>query len=516
MTSTQTVDYESRAGGFRTAFFGHPRGVYLIAAVEVWERFSFYGMRGLLVLFLVAPVAAGGFGWSAGEALTFYGSYIALAYATPIVGGYIADHFTGPRRALIVGAILMSLGHFLMAGPVLFPWLLGVVSGQPLLKYLQDQSALPLGKLVLGSDELNLLQSTLEDAPAAFESISVNMLTLAYQSVGYSFYAATGLIILGTGFFKPNSYALLGRLYADDHPQRENGVFLFQIAVNLGAVFSGLIAGTVGEKFGWHLGFTVAGFGMLIGAVIFVSLQQRYVGSVPHTPPAKLYKTVSSEGTLTATERRRLWVIATMALFSALYWLAAEQYGGLINLYAQQSTDRMVAGFEIPATWFLSLNPFFIVTLTPLAMVLWSGVGRRVTPPGKFAYGFVMTAVGFLLMVLAFEEMAASTDQKSSALWLVGAYLFVTLGELCILSIGTNMVNTYAPLRMIGSVLAFWFLCTALGNYGSGLVGAMTESLPDGVIFAGIAVTCLLAAALLCIGTRWWSTLMHDNEIRTR
>lgn len=500
----------------KKVLFGHPKGVYLIALVEVWERFSFYGMRGLLVLFLTAPAASGGFGWSAGQSLQFYGAYIALAYAAPIIGGYIADQFTGPRRALLIGAALMSAGHFLMAGPAFFPWLIGALSGEPLFQVLHDQSTLALGHVTLSGERLALLQDIIAAAAESGAPVSLDAATSAYLSIGYSFYAATGLIILGTGFFKPSSYALLGRLYKDDDPRRENGVFLFQIAVNLGAVFSGLVAGTLGERFGWHWGFSAAGVGMVIGGLIFALNQKKYVGAVPHTPPARLYKQPVGDRKLTRIEQKRLLGIAILGLFSGLYWLAAEQYGGLINLYAMQSTDRMVGGFEIPATWFQSLNPFFIVTLTPFAMILWAGLGSRVNIPQKFGYGFIMTATGFVLMVLAFREAAAAPDGRSAALWLVGAYLFVTLGELCILSIGTNMVNTYAPLRMIGLALAFWFLCIALGNYGSGLVGALTENVSNGAIFTGIAISCFAAAALLFIGARWWPALMHEGEIRTR
>lgn len=509
MARAAAPDFPQRID-LRSVFLGHPKGVYVIASVEVWERFSFYGMRALLVLYLTAAVSNHGFGWSAGEALRFYGSYIALAYASPILGGFIADRYTGPRRALMIGSILMIIGHFLMTGPALVPWLIGVMNDAPVAALLYGQDAVPLGRLALTPQSVAGLRALASEAG----DISVNAIQAAYLSTGYTFYLATGLIVLGTGFFKPSSYALLGRLYADTDARRENGVFLFQIAVNLGAVLAGIIAGGIGEVYGWHYGFSVAGLGMLVGALIFVLFQNSHLGSVPHTPPARLYVEPGEKIDLSKTERSRLVIIAIMGMFSALYWLAAEQYGGLINLYAQNSTDRVVLGFEIPATWFQSLNAFFIVTLTPFAMVLWSTKGRHLSPPQKFAIGFIMTAIGFALMVLAFEEAAAAIDQRSSALWLVGAYLFVTLGELCILSIGANMVNTYAPLRMIGLVLAFWFLCTALGNYGSGLVGTLTETIPDGTIFSGIAFACLIASAMLFTGARWWSRFMNDAEIR--
>ena len=207
-------------------------------------------------------------------------------------------------------------------------------------------------------------------------------------------------------------------------------------------------------------------------------------------------------------------LIAVMGVFSGLYWLAAEQSGGSINIYALQSTDRDVFGFEIPATWFQSLNPFFVVLLTPLAMIVWHRLGTRVNQAQKFGIGFIFTAVGFFLMTGAFLQAASAPDGKSAALWLVGAYLFVTLGELCINSVGLNLVNTYAPMRMIGSVLAFWFLCTAIANYGSGLVGALTETIPDGAVFAGIAVVCLTASAALFVGSIWWSSFIHEGEGR--
>lgn len=515
MTQTEAAAGK-REWSYTQAFSGHPRGVYLIAVVEVWERFSFYGMRSLLVLFLIAPAATGGFGWSTGEALRFYGAYIALAYLAPIIGGYVADHYLGPRKALVWGAMLMCAGHFLMTGPVLFPWLIGAASGAPLLHYLHAEPGLTFGALTVTQDAGASLDVIIANARANDGvALSPEALQLSYLSISYSFYAAAGLIILGTGFFKPNTYAVLGRLYKDQDPQRENGVFLYQISVNLGAIFSALIAGTLGERYGWHYGFSAAGVGMAIGAIIFCWKQNQYLGEIDHTPPAKKYKAEAAAPVkMTAVERRRLMLIAVMGVFSGLYWLAAEQSGGSINIYALQSTDRDVFGFEIPATWFQSLNPFFVVLLTPLAMIVWHRLGTRVNQAQKFGIGFIFTAVGFFLMTGAFLQAASAPDGKSAALWLVGAYLFVTLGELCINSVGLNLVNTYAPMRMIGSVLAFWFLCTAIANYGSGLVGALTETIPDGAVFAGIAVVCLTASAALFVGSIWWSSFIHEGEGR--
>ena len=492
----------------RRTFLGHPGGVYLIAAVEVWERFSFYGMRGLLVLFLIAPATQGGFGWGEGQALRFYGAYIGLAYAAPIIGGYLADHHLGPRRALFWGAMLMCAGHFLMTGPVLFPWLIGQLHGVPLHALLHSSPDLAMGALATTGEVAARLA-----AMARTAGVSASALGAAYLSASYSFYLAVGLIVLGTGFFKPSTYAALGRLYAGDDPHRENGVFLYQIAVNLGAMFSALIAGTLGEKYGWHYGFSAAGVGMVIGALIYNWKQNTYLGRIPHMPPARAHRARHGRrADLSPAERRRLLMIAVMGIFSGLYWLAAEQSGGSINIYAAQHTDRAVLGFEIPATWFQSLNPFFIVVLTPPAMIVWLRLGRRVNQAQKFGIGFVLTAVGFGLMVGAFFEGLYAVDGRSAALWLVGAYLFVTLGELCINSVGLNFVNTYAPLRMVGIVLSFWFLCTAVANYGSGLVGSLTQSVPDGAVFGGIAFGCLCAAALLFIMSKSFSSWLEAPD----
>lgn len=502
---------------FGQVLFGHPRGVYLIAVVEIWERFSFYGMRGLLVLFLVVAPQQGGFGWSNGEALAFYGSYIGLAYVTPIIGGYVADNYIGPRHALVIGAVLMSIGHLSMLGIIAMPWIIGEITEAPIEDLLYQQDSLALGAIMLTADNQQLL-AQIVDAFNVRHGSEISPLTaqLAYLSISYSFFAAVALIVIGTGFFKPNSYALLGKLYSDDDSRRENGVYLFQMAINLGAVFSGLVIGTVGEKFGWHLGFSIAGVGMVIGTIIYMLMQKRFLGHIDHTPPARVYKQRAVTKSLSEVEKHRLLAIVGMGLFSALYWMAAEQYGGLINLYTQQSTERIIAGFEIPATWFLSLNPFFIVVLTPVAMLIWAALGTRINPPQKFAVGFFMTAIGFVLMVLAFNEASAAVNQKSSMLWLIGAYFFVTVGELCILSIGGNVVNTYAPLRMIGSILAFWFLCIAAGNFISGQVGALTEHISNGVIFSGIAAVCFIAAMTLLLIAGWWDKLIHAGEVRTQ
>ena len=496
-------------------FRGHPAGVYLIAVVEVWERFSFYGMRALLVLFLIAPITSGGFGWTTVQALQFYGAYIALAYMTPIIGGYMADHLLGPRRSLLVGAILMCIGHFLMVGPVLFPWIIGFVSGYPLGEILHQLTSVPIGGLTITPEIRAALEALSTARSVSGSQVDMKALELAYLSMGYSFYGAAGLIVLGTGFFKPSTYSVIGRLYKDDDPQRENGVFLYQVAVNTGAIFSALIAGTLGEKFGWHYGFSAAGVGMLVAAIIYTLRQQTYLGHIPHTPPARAYKRQQRERRgRSRVERDRLIVIGFMGVFSGLFWMAAEQSGGSISIYAAQQTDRDMMGFEIPATWFQSLNPFFVVLFTPLAMIIWTSAGRHINQAQKFGIGFIFTAIGFLMMVGAFWEASVASDGKSAALWLVAAYLFMTFGELCINSVGLNLVNTYAPVRMLGSVLALWFLCTALGNFLSGIVGSLTASYADGIVFGGIAAGCLGAAILLFTGSRWWSRFVHDHEGR--
>ncbi len=438
-------------------WLGHPKGLFLLFATEMWERFSYYGMRALLVLSLVAgvEVANPGFGWSQAEALKLYGLFTGFVYFTPLIGGWLADNFLGQRKSVIIGGLVMAAGQFTLA------------------------SAIP-GNLSL-------------------------------------FYVGLVLLVIGNGFFKPNISTMVGDLYEEGDSRRDGAFTIFYMGINAGAFLAPLVCSTLGEDptYGWRAGYFAAGVGMIISVIIQLALARRYLGDIGVEPAAHraLQKSGGKKAPLTPDERDRLRVIFMLFVFVVLFWAAFEQAGGLMNIYANEKTDRMVGAFEVPAGWFQSLNPLFIVILAPIFSMMWGSlgkVGRNPSTPRKMVLGLILTGIGFLAMVGAVYEQAATG--KASMWWLVIAYFFHTTGELCISPVGLSMVTKLSPLRLASLMMGVWFLINFVANWLAGIIGSYAESLGELAIFGGLAVTLFVFAVVLWTlsGTlvRW----MHGAE----
>ena len=444
----------------RETWLGHPKGLFLLFATEMWERFSYYGMRALLVLSLVAGVqtANPGFGFSQAEALKLYGLFTGFVYFTPLIGGWLADNYLGQRKSVIIGGLVMAAGQF-----TLF-------------------AAIP-GNLSL-------------------------------------FYVGLVLLVIGNGFFKPNISTMVGDLYAEGDARRDAAFTIFYMGINAGAFLAPLVCSTLGEdpSRGWRYGYMAAGIGMILSVIIQLVFARRYLGEIGVVPAAHraLAKSGGKKESLTAEEIDRLRVIFMLFVFIVLFWAAFEQAGGLMNLYAAEKTDRMLGGFEVPAGWFQSLNPLFIVLLAPIFSMAWAGLGakgRNPPTPNKMVYGLILTGIGFLAMVAAVYDQAA--NGKASMLWLVIAYFFHTTGELCISPVGLSMVTKLAPLRLASLMMGVWFLINFVANWLSGIIGSFAEQLGELAIFGGIAATLFVFSVVLWLlsGTlvRW----MHGAETVT-
>jgi POT family proton-dependent oligopeptide transporter len=441
----------------RETWLGHPKGLFLLFATEMWERFSYYGMRALLVLSLVAAVenANPGFGMSQAEALRLYGLFTGFVYFTPLIGGWLADNYLGQRKSVIIGGLLMAIGQFTLA------------------------AAIP-GNLDL-------------------------------------FYIGLVILVLGNGFFKPNISTMVGDLYPEGDARRDGAFTIFYMGINAGAFLAPLVCGTLGEdpELGWRYGYLAAGIGMVLSVIIQLAFARRYLGEIGVVPAAKrsLANSGGAHAPLTPDEVDRLRVIFMLFVFVVLFWAAFEQAGGLMNLYAAEKTDRMLGSFEIPASWFQSLNPLFIVVLAPLFSAMWSGLGargRNPSTPRKMVLGLVLTGIGFLAMVAAAFESAAGG--KAAMSWLVIAYFFHTTGELCISPVGLSMVTKLAPLRLASLMMGVWFLINFVANWLAGIIGSYAETQGELAIFGGLAGTLFLFAVILWLlsGTlvRW----MHGAE----
>ncbi len=404
----------------------HPPGLPLLFFTEMWERFSYYGMRALLVLFLI-DTTTGGFGWSRPDASRLYGWYTGLVDLTPIIGGWLADRYLGTAKALLIGGTIISLGHFTLAAETKITFFLGLV-----------------------------------------------------------------LIIIGTGFFKANVSTLVGQLYGENDPRRDAGFTIFYMGINLGAFFGPLICGwlAANPKYGWGYGFGAAGVGMVLGLITFSLLRKKYLGDVGMTPLGLTLKpdghTAASEP-LTAEERGRVLAILIVVAFVGYFWMAFEQAGSSLNIFGQQKVDRAVGGVlgsllpngQIPAAWFQSAEPFFVVTCAPLVAMIWNRLGpRQPSTPMKMAIG--MFLVGFGYTVLIPGAMSADRGVLSSPWLLILLYFFHALGELCLSPVGLSFVTKVAPLKIAGMMMGVWFLSNFLGNFVGGYVAGTVERIERG------------------------------------
>jgi POT family proton-dependent oligopeptide transporter len=434
---------------------GHPKALFLLFSTEMWERFSYYGMRALLVLSLVAAPdgADPGFGMGSGPALRLYGAFTAAVYFTPLIGGWLADNHIGQRRSVLIGALVIAAGQFTLA------------------------AAVP-GNLAL-------------------------------------FYAGLVLLVIGNGFFKANISTMVGMLYLPGDARRDAAFTIFYMGINIGAFFSPFVCSTLGEDpaWGWRYGYFAAGCGMLVAVAAQALFARALLGEVGLAPSRRQAQQDAGNRPLTGEEKDRLRVILMLFVFCVLFWAAFEQQGGLINLYTKDKTDRLLGGFELPAGWFQSVNPLFIVVLGPIFAALWSRLGRRGrNPPSpvKMIFGLLLTAFGFLMMVVS--SFDHSSHGKANMVWLLLSYLLQTMGELCLSPIGLSMTTKLAPARLASVVMGVWFLNNFVGNYLSGLIGGLTERLDDATIFGGIAIFLIVFAAMLWAISGRLVEWMHGAE----
>lgn len=429
--------------------FGHPVGLYILFFTEMWERFSYYGMRALLVLYMVnhpskPEVAAHvlGFGAVKGAlegiygplatqafASQIYGIYTALVYLTPLLGGYLADKVWGQRRTVVVGGTLMAMGHFLMA----------------------------------------------------FENL---------------FFPALGLIILGNGAFKPNISTQVGGLYPPGDERRDRAFNIFYVGINLGAFFAPLVCGTLGQTVGWHYGFSAAGVGMVIGLIVYLA-GQRYLATDQLT---QTRQTHTEKKPLNRTEVASILALIALIVINTFWWAAYEQQGNTIQLWADQNTNRDLLGngWLFPSTWVQSINPFLIFTLTPLVIAFWAWQSSRRKEPstiGKMILSCMTIGCSYLVMVGA--AIQAGSSGTASVWWLLGFFFLATVAELYLSPVGLSLVTKVAPARLVSVLMGAWFLSNFAGNYLMGYLGTYWEKVPKQTFFLGMALMCFTIGAAM-------------------
>jgi len=551
--ATETIDLPSDK-----TWLGHPVGLFLLFLVEMWERFSYYGMRALLVLYLTRSINgdANGFnpgrGWSEGEATVLYGWYTGLAYLFPIFGGMIADKFIGTHRSMLVGGTLIALGHIILG--------------------------------ISGFGQLD------------------------HNATGMSLFI-TGLaaIVLGTGHFKPTVSVMVGQLYKPGDPRRDGAFTIFYMGINLGAFLCAFVCGTLGERVGWHWGFGAAAVGMVLGMLIYVLGRRKFLGRVGEAPRedatrlslmflcvsivlsaifgwmyhsqvlqrgvGKLQEVYASyQGlevvrnnavlgwvpSLLAVAAVLLWAISFVRknapedrgpvttilifiLFNAVFWIAFEQAGSTINVFTEKNVDRSVPflteaqnpadpsspriPFQIPATWFQSVNAAFIILLAPLVAAIWVWLGRRnmnPSQPVKIFWGLFFLGIGYLFAVWAGK--VAAPDGAKAGMWLIVAtYFWHTVGELCVSPTGLSYVTKAAPKRYMSLLMGLYFVSSFVAGLGSGLIGSHVEKIESGATklpwnFGGRAdffflfvISSFGAAAIVLALTPWLKKMMRNT-----
>lgn len=479
----------------------HPRGLRTLFFTEMWERFSYYGMRALLVLFMTDAMQKGGLGFDDRTATAIYGLYTSFAYLASLPGGWIGDRLLGARRAVWLGGIVIAAGHFTLALPYLQSFFLGLI-----------------------------------------------------------------LIVTGTALLKPNMSVTVAQLYPEGGARRDAGFTIFYMGVNLGAALGPLLCSWLGEKLGWHYGFAAAGVGMVLGLVQYRlserhlgdaglvthgSEEQRrrgwralqgavvllvliiglaFAGALPISPVPLARKmawvicglgavfagSIFAWGKLSAWEKKRVGAVLLLIAASAVFWSGFEQAGSSLNLFAERYTQRSFFGYTLPAGWFQTLNPIFIITLAPVFAGLWVRLARRKLDPSlpaKFVWGLVLLAMGFLVASAA-AHIAAS-GHKAFPTWLVTTYLFHTMGELCLSPVGLSAVSKLSPARYVGQMIGLWYLGTSLGNLLAGLAAGSVstdDAASISALYLRIVWTVAGAAVVLLLLVPYLRSLMKEQR----
>ena len=518
----QLAKHLARRGIDDKMVMGHPAALFILFFTEMWERFSYYGMRALLTVFLITEISKEGWGWTSAEALQLYSWYTGLVYLTPLLGGIIADKFTGFRKAILLGALIMTLGHASMA--------------------------------------LELVSPTF-------------------------FYIGLVFMILGNGMFKPNISSMVGQLYPDNSSKKDAGYTIFYMGINAGAFLGMLLCGYIGEKVGWHYGFGLAGVFMLFGMLQFY-FGQKIFGVIGEEPPKKGAPVIEeiaddSDEVEPAAHivRDRLIVVGVLMVASIFFFFAFEQAGGSMTVFAKNYTQRILEGnagtifkwvdailtifpilivsyvlyglgkkiyskypltiiftaisfliiwilgiwkvnrefgleeTEVTVSWFQILNSFFIITLASSFSKMWEKVWNP-SGPVKFAMGLALVGVGFIILAVGASSIPQGAETAAvSMIWLILAYFFHTTGELCLSPVGLSYVSKLSPKRLAGLLFGLWFTASAIANFIAGQTGSYIDKIAEmysmSTFFLIIAAIPMFAAVVLLLLNPKLKKMMH-------
>ena len=477
---------------------GHPAGLYLVFFTGMWERFSYYAMRGILVLYLTATWLNGGLGYDEKFSTTVYGLATGLCYFTPLFGGWLSDRYLGQRKSILIGGFIMVLAQFLLF------------------------------------------------APELFTTVSPNLTPeqLAHNEfIGrVGLFAGLFLLIIGNGFFKPNISSIVGDLYEPGDRRLDSAFSIFYMGINLGAVIAPLIVGLFADNVfattfvdangvtqithGYRYGFLAAAVGVLIGQLLFVFLSNKYLGNIGMEPKgaAKLAESSTEEVKvpLTRQEKERIAVIFIFFFFAVFFFAGMEQAGASFNLYANKYIDRTIFGHEIPTAWLQMINPFFVIVLAPVFAYFWNTrLGQALNTPLKMGLGLIVLGIGFWFMLIAgFQRGAtwhgglnivdnADATIKASMIWMILTYLLHTIGELSLSPVGLSIVTKLSPARFASLFMGVWIMAAAFANMLAGLISSYVVELGASTVFASISAFVMVLGILMVSLNKVIERMMH-------
>lgn len=453
----------AKAATAEKTFLGHPPRLFTLFFTEMWERFSFYGMRVLLVLYMTQYlfqqaelgqqvwgystlkwILEGAYGPLSQQALSshVYGLYTAFVYFTPFFGGILADRYLGQRRSVYIGGILMAIGHFLMA-------------------------------------------------------------------VESMFFPALLFLIFGNGFFKPNISTQVGGLYPEGDSRRDGAYTIFYMGINLGALLSPFICGTLGQKVGWHWGFGAAGVGMILSLLIYHFGGRNLPESMHKHSVHEIHKQV--EKPMNREEKIRTWALTFLCMVTIFFWGVYEQQGNTLQLWSDQNTDWNFFGFEVPSTWYQSFNPLVIIFFAPLLDSFWRWRANSNKAPStvtKMAWGSFLGSIALLIMYMAAQSVGTG---KGSVLWLLTSTFLLTMAELYISPIGLSLVTKVSPTKIVSMMMGVWFLATFFGNYIAGYIGSFYEVVSKQDFFLLLAGLSLIPAVLFLLSHKVLTKSLGKN-----
>ncbi|MBL8271629.1 peptide MFS transporter [Steroidobacter sp.] len=470
---------------------GYPRGVFLVAFVELWERFSYWGLLALLTLYLNASLAAGGFGWDAASAIKLYGLYGGLAFAGPVLGGWIAASFWGERRCILVGGVLVICGHACLAGTGIIPWLAQQLTGTDY-HSLWVAAGVPLGSLFPDVQELQpiLLAAASTGSDAAIAAA-------VYGGIAWSFALGLLLIIAGTALLKPAISSIVGRFFAPDDRRRDDAFAMFFVAIYVGCTAGILVAGFLGERVSWHWGFGAAGIGMAVGLATYLCKQHELLGTLGYqVERAGIRKALRA---LDSQQRDRMKVLLCQGLFTVIYAAAFYQVGGSLLMFSQQQVDRSIGDWEIPVSWMPVLPTVAFIVVTPISVRLWRALARRRRDPDatvKLAWGLLIIGLAYILLGAVAPSVSDPEHTRISWWWMLAAFVLFGTADMLVWPNQISLASRLAPASLSALLVGGWYITIGIGTAMTGYIGVFAQPWGAKRFFLTLGFTVLAIGGL--------------------